>query len=119
VEPLEIKQNPQEATPTGMNLQVVFPNGNRYNPHKRKEKEMILDYISKAMNHAKYEILPDDNTFYGEIPECNGVYANAVTLEECRNQLSEVLEEWLVFRIHRNLPVPVIEGMEIVIKQVA
>ena len=72
---------------------------------------MILNYISTAMRHAKYEILPDDNTCYGEIPECNGVYANAGTLEECRKLLAEVLEEWLVFRIHRNLPVPVIAGI--------
>jgi predicted RNase H-like HicB family nuclease len=75
------------------------------------EKEMILNYISTAMRHAKYEILPDDNTYYGEIPECNGVYANAETLEDCRNLLVEVLEEWLIFRIHRNLPVPVSGGI--------
>jgi predicted RNase H-like HicB family nuclease len=80
---------------------------------------MILEYISKAMKHAKYEILSDDGTYYGEIPECNGVYANAQTLEECRNLLSEVLEEWVVFRIHRNLPLPVIDGAKIVITGVA
>ncbi len=80
---------------------------------------MILDYIAAAMKHAHYEILPDDNTYYGEIPECDGVYSNAATLEECRNLLAEVLEEWLVFRIHRNLSVPVIDGLEIAIKKVA
>lgn len=80
---------------------------------------MILDYISKALKHAKYEMLSDDGTYYGEIPECNGVYANAQTLEECRDLLSEVLEEWVVFRIYRNLPLPVIDGAQIVIKEVA
>ena len=67
---------------------------------------MILDYIAKAMRHATYEVLADDGSYYGEIPECNGVYANAPTLEECREILAEVLEEWIVFRIHRNCPVP-------------
>ena len=80
---------------------------------------MILDYIAKAMKHAKYEVLSDDGTYYGEIPECNGVYANAATLEECRDTLAEVLEEWIVFRIHRNLPLPVVEGIGITIKEVA
>ena len=80
---------------------------------------MIRDYMVKALKHAKYEILPDDGTYYGEIPMCNGVYANADTLEECRNTLEEVLEEWIVFRIHRNLPLPVIDGAQIVIKEVA
>jgi len=67
---------------------------------------MILEYIAKAMKHATYEVLADDGSYYGEIPECNGVYANAPTLEECRETLAEVLEEWIVFRIHRNLPLP-------------
>ena len=53
-----------------------------------------------ALKHAKYEILEDDNSFYGEIPECNGVYANSDTLEKCREELEEVLEEWLLFRIY-------------------
>lgn len=67
---------------------------------------MLMEYIHAALRHAKYEILPDDNTYYGEIPQCNGVYANAETLEECREQLQEVLEEWILFRVHRNLALP-------------
>jgi len=80
---------------------------------------MILAYIQAALHHATYEILQDDGTFYGEIPECKGVYANADQLEDCREQLKEVLEEWVLFRIHRNLPLPVIDGVELAIKEVA
>ena len=80
---------------------------------------MLMDYIGAALRHARYEILPDDGTYYGEIPECNGVYANAETLEDCREQLREVLEEWILFRIHRNLPLPIVDGIEILIKEVA
>ena len=54
---------------------------------------MLVQYIRAALRHARYEILADDGSFYGEIPECNGVYANATTLEDCREQLAEVLEE--------------------------
>jgi len=60
---------------------------------------MIRTYIRKAMEHAHYEILPDDGTFYGEIPECAGVYSNAATLEKCRDELEDVLEEWILFRV--------------------
>jgi len=45
---------------------------------------MLSKYISSVMKKAKYEILKDDNTFYGEIPGFNGVYANSNTLEKCR-----------------------------------
>ena len=78
---------------------------------------MLTEYVRAAMKKAKYEILPDDNTFYGEIPGFDGVYANADTLEGCREELEEVLEEWLFFRISRNLPLPVVGGIELVIRE--
>ena len=77
---------------------------------------MITMYIQKAMEHARYEILSDDNSFYGEIPNCPGVYANADTLEACRKELEAILEEWILLRVYKNLPIPEIEGVEIKIK---
>ncbi|HQO36703.1 MAG TPA: type II toxin-antitoxin system HicB family antitoxin [bacterium] len=67
---------------------------------------MLTQYLHAAMHRAVYEILSDDGSFYGEIPGFNGVYANASTLEACREELNEVLEEWILFRISRNLPLP-------------
>lgn len=67
---------------------------------------MLTKYIDAAMRYAHYEILADDGAFYGEIPNCRGVYANARLLEECRTELAEVLENWLLFRIHKNLALP-------------
>jgi predicted RNase H-like HicB family nuclease len=80
---------------------------------------MLLEYIQAALRHAKYEILVEDGGYYGEIPECNGVYANAATLEDCREQLREVLEEWVLFRVHKNLPLPVVDGIALAIQDVA
>lgn len=80
---------------------------------------MLLEYLQAALRHARYEILKDDDTYYGEILECNGVYANAATLEACREELREVLEEWVLFRVHRHLPLPIIDGIELTIKEVA
>jgi len=79
---------------------------------------MLTEYIRAAMKKAKYEILPDDNTFYGEILGFDGVYANASTLEACRDELEEALEEWIFFRISRNLSLPIVEGIELTIREV-
>jgi len=46
---------------------------------------MIREWMDAAMKQAKYEILEDDEGFYGSIPGVQGVWANADTLEECRN----------------------------------
>jgi len=78
---------------------------------------MLLDYIRASMHLAKYEILEDDGTFYGEIPGFDGVYANADTLEACHEELEEVLEEWIFFRISKNLSLPVVDGIELIIKE--
>jgi predicted RNase H-like HicB family nuclease len=80
---------------------------------------MLTNYIRAAMHRAKYEILSGDGTFYGEIPGFDGVYANADTLEACREELEEVLEEWILFRISKNLPLPKVDGIELTIKEVA
>jgi len=60
------------------------------------------------MASAKYEILQEDGSFYSEIPGFDGVYANAIDLETYKTELEEVLEEWLFFRISRNLHVPTV-----------
>ena len=62
---------------------------------------MLLSHIEKAMFHAKLELLPDDDSYYGEITECNGVYANSSNLEECRKELQEVLEDRILFRVYK------------------
>jgi len=80
---------------------------------------MLINYMKAALHHAKYEILPDDGTFYAEIPECQGVYANAETLEACREQLEEVLEEWILFRLNKNLLLPVVDGIDLNLKEAA
>jgi predicted RNase H-like HicB family nuclease len=80
---------------------------------------VLTDYIQAALRHAKYEILSDDGTYYGEIPGFDGVYANADTLEICREQLEEVLEEWILFRVYKNLTLPVVDGIELKVKEVA
>ena len=80
---------------------------------------MLNKYIQRALHKAKYEILSDDHSFYGEIPDFQGVYANAATLEACRDELAEVLEEWIFFRLSKNLPLPVVDGLQLSVQKVA
>ena len=79
---------------------------------------MLRDYIAAALHRARYEILADDGSFYGEIPGFEGVYANARTLEACRDELEEVLEEWILFRVSRDLPLPEVDGKQPRIRRV-
>ena len=85
---------------------------------KRTNRYPFLVVRPHPEEAEKYEILEEDHTYYGEVPGFDGVYSHADTLEECRRQLAEVLEEWLFFRISRNLPVPRAGGIELAIKKV-
>ncbi len=77
---------------------------------------MLTEYVHAAMRQAKYEIL-SDGTFYGEIPGFQGVYANAETLEACREQLQEVLEGWIVLGLRLGHSLPVVDGIDLSVKQ--
>ena len=67
---------------------------------------MITEYIEAALSRAKYEIIEDEEPYYGEVPELEGVWANGKTLEECRHNLAEVIDGWLVVRLKRGLSIP-------------
>jgi predicted RNase H-like HicB family nuclease len=80
---------------------------------------MLTAYLRAAMSKAKYEILPEDRTYYGEIPGFQGVYASATTLEACRDELESTLEDWILFRVSRNLPLPEAGGVSLKVAEVA
>ena len=83
-------------------------------------KEMLVKYMNLALKHAEYDILEEDNCFYGEIPGFKGVYATGENLESCRNELAEVLEEWIFFRIYQHLELPSVDGVKLqIIKDLA
>ena len=61
---------------------------------------MLTDYIRAAMRQARYKIMPEDGTYFGEILGIAGVWANAGSLEDCREELEDVLEEWIALSLH-------------------
>ena len=80
---------------------------------------MLLQYISGAMQKAHYEILSDDQSYYGEIQGFDGVWANADTLEACRQELQEVLEEWILMHVARHVVLPVVDGVTLSVEPAA
>jgi predicted RNase H-like HicB family nuclease len=57
---------------------------------------MIIDYIEAVLGKARYEIIEDEEPYYGEVPGLDGVWASGKTLEECRKNLAEVIDGWIV-----------------------
>ena len=79
---------------------------------------MLTEYLRAAMATAHYELLGGGEGFYGEIPGFQGVFSQADTLEACREELASTLEDWLPSRISRQLPIPVLQGMELAVREV-
>ncbi|MCX8012853.1 MAG: type II toxin-antitoxin system HicB family antitoxin [Rectinema sp.] len=75
---------------------------------------MIREYIETAMRHARYEIIdqPGDK-FYGEIPGLDGVMACGATLEECRSNLEDALDGWLVLGLQLGHPIPAMDKVSL------
>jgi predicted RNase H-like HicB family nuclease len=74
---------------------------------------MLNQYIQAAMRKAEYKILDGGEGYFGSIPGYKGVWANADNLEDCRAELAEVLEEWLLFRLQDGQKLPKIDGIEL------
>lgn len=66
---------------------------------------MISDFIVASLGKAKYELL-EDGSFYANVPHLEGVWANGKTLEACREELREVLEDWLLLKLKDGDEVP-------------
>lgn len=67
---------------------------------------MLLQYIETALECAHYEIIEDEEPFYGEVPLLAGVWATGKTLEECRRNLAGAIEDWVLFSIAKGLAIP-------------
>ena len=76
---------------------------------------MIGEYIEAAMRQAHYELIKDEEPYYGEIPALRGVWASGKTLEECRSNLQETVEGWILVRIARGMDIPSLGQSQIVV----
>ena len=53
---------------------------------------MITDFINSKLKNIAYRIL-GNGTYFGKIRGAKGVRANTNSLEECREELKEVLKD--------------------------
>ena len=67
---------------------------------------MLIEYVEAALEKAKYEMIEDSEPFYAEVPKLKGVWATGKTLEECRRNLAQVVEGWLIVRLRKGLSMP-------------
>ena len=75
---------------------------------------MIRRFIDAAMKHAHYDLIdqPGD-PYYGEIPGLQGVVACGATLEECRANLEDALDAWIVLGLQLDHPIPEMDGISL------
>lgn len=66
---------------------------------------MLSEFILKKLREARYKLLKD-GSYFGEIAGLRGVWANATNLEDCRKELQEVLEDWLLLKVRDRENVP-------------
>ena len=76
---------------------------------------MIREYIEAALKSARYEIIRDEEPYYGEVAALQGVWATGKTLEECRQRLAETIDGWLLIRLSRGLSIPEISEVKLVL----
>jgi predicted RNase H-like HicB family nuclease len=70
-------------------------------------KSVIREYIQEALERAKYELINNPGEpYYAEVPGLAGVWATGETLEQCRRNLADVIEGWLLLRLRKGFDVP-------------
>lgn len=66
------------------------------------------------MQLAEYEMIEDEEYRHiGTIPGLQGLWAGAPTLEACRVELEETLEDWILVGIRLGHTFPSIDGIDL------
>ena len=78
---------------------------------------MLIKYLEAAVKKAEYKRL-GDNSWFSEIPGFKGVWANAKSIEDCRREMLEVLEEWILLKTRDHEDIPIVEGIDVNVKPV-
>jgi predicted RNase H-like HicB family nuclease len=74
---------------------------------------MLIEYVEEALRRARYEIIEDEEPYYGEVPELTGVWATGESLEQCRKNLREVIEGWIIVRLQKGLGIPALGSKQL------
>jgi predicted RNase H-like HicB family nuclease len=102
-------------------LNKGFEAPRRRRPSARKQARalpstMMYRMITQALRRARYRQV-DGGLFCATVPGLRGVIATGTSVETCRDQLAEVVEQWVLVRVARGLPVPRLGGVSVEIRQ--
>jgi predicted RNase H-like HicB family nuclease len=84
--------------------------------HRVVDVIMFSEYIGAALRQAKYESL-ENGSYTATVEGLRGVIATGETIEKCREDLIEVIEEWIAIRLQRGFAIQSIGGHSIGISQ--
>ena len=91
-------------------IPVILP------PEQQPSSELLAEYIELAMKDSVFKELCD-GTHFAEIPGFQGAWANADTLEDCRREMKEVLEDWILLGIKLGHPIPVVGSIDLTARE--
>lgn len=80
---------------------------------------MFREYLDAALRRAVYETMPDDEGIWGEIPGFDGLWANAPTREACAQELASALEDWILVGLRLGHELPVVDGLQLPVPEIA
>ena len=73
---------------------------------------MLTEYIRAAMREGHYELM-EDGRFFAAIPSCEGLRADGEVLKGTREQLQDVLRDWILIKTRHGDVFPIIAGVDI------
>ena len=79
---------------------------------RAKIQSVLTGSIAAALRHAHYELM-ENGRFFGSISQCEGAWAEAETLEACREELRGALESWIVGGLRHGDQLPVLDGIDL------
>jgi predicted RNase H-like HicB family nuclease len=79
---------------------------------------MLIQYCNEALKQAIYKQL-EDASWFAEIPGFQGVWANAESVEATREELFEVLQEWLLLKLKDGDILPVVKDIDLNVRTAA
>lgn len=69
-------------------------------------KLYITRYIENLLKRAEYEYDKETNSWCASVKELPGAYAQADSVEEVREQLAEVIEDYILVSLQERQPLP-------------
>ena len=70
------------------------------------------------MGSAVFEPMPH-GSWWGSIPGFKGLWSEGPTRDLCRDELRSALEDWIVFSLRRGGVLPVVDGIDLNVTDVA